>query len=243
MNTPPFTPSFKQAFSLVELSIVLVILGLLTGGILMGQSLIRGAELRSLSADLQRYNAAIMTFRDKYFSLPGDMPNAYAFWGVAVGCTNDDTNITATGCNGNGDGNVTSVNDQESARFWQHLALAGLIEGTYTGIWGTSPVGPKLKVGQGETVAAKSWYYRTNHGWVSANGATGDFGLELYVNAGLNVEELWNIDKKMDDSKAAQGKIYAHATSPAGCVTGTSIETDDYNLGTENKCSALFRVQ
>ena len=60
----------KQAFSLVELSIVLVILGLLAGGVLSGQALIRAAELRSVTADYQRYTAAIMVFRDKYFSFP-----------------------------------------------------------------------------------------------------------------------------------------------------------------------------
>lgn len=241
--------SVKYAFSLVELSIVLVILGLLAGGVLSGQALIRAAGLRSITADLQRYNTATMSFRDKYFSIPGDMPNAYAFWGVAAGCTNVDTNTTAAGCNGNGDGYVRSngagvIVDQESARFWQHLALAGLIEGNYTGIWGTAPYVPKLKIG-GDSLPlhAKSWYYRTNHGWVSADGAQGELGLEIVFNAGITVDELWNIDKKIDDGKAAQGRIYAHATSPAGCVTGTSIETDDYNLGTNNICAGLLRIQ
>ena len=72
-----------RAFSLVELSIVLVILGLLTGGILAGQSLIRAAELRAVTTEYQRYVAAVQTFRDKYMALPGDMPNAIAFWGAA----------------------------------------------------------------------------------------------------------------------------------------------------------------
>ena len=62
----------QPGFSLVELSIVLVILGLLTGGILAGQSLIRAAELRSISTDYSRYIAAVQAFRDKYFALPGD---------------------------------------------------------------------------------------------------------------------------------------------------------------------------
>ncbi|MFZ4541879.1 MAG: type II secretion system protein [Rickettsiales bacterium] len=55
-----------HAFSLVELSIVLVILGLLVGGILSGQALIRASELRSVSTEQQRYFTAIQTFRDKY---------------------------------------------------------------------------------------------------------------------------------------------------------------------------------
>ena len=66
----------KNAFSLVELSIVLAILGLLTGGILTGQTLIRAAELRAVSTEFQRYQSAVNTFRDKYFSLPCDIRNS-----------------------------------------------------------------------------------------------------------------------------------------------------------------------
>lgn len=83
----------KNAFSLVELSIVLVILGLLTGGILAGQNLIRAAELRSVTTQLQQYQTALQTFRNKYFALPGDMTKATDFWTSAFGtnCVTDDT--------------------------------------------------------------------------------------------------------------------------------------------------------
>jgi prepilin-type N-terminal cleavage/methylation domain-containing protein len=74
--------SAKSAFSLVELSIVLVILGLLVGGVLAGQSLIRAAQLRAVTAQVGQYAAASKTFRDKYFALPGDLPNATSFWPV-----------------------------------------------------------------------------------------------------------------------------------------------------------------
>jgi prepilin-type N-terminal cleavage/methylation domain-containing protein len=130
----------KRAFSLVELSIVLVILGLLVGGVLSGQSLIRAAQLRAITAEYSRYVTATQSFKDKYFALPGDMNNATSFWGAADGSTG----LTAacfgaagTGtqtCNGDGSGTIypTSASD-ESLRFWQHLARAGLIEGSYTG--------------------------------------------------------------------------------------------------------------
>ena len=61
----------KRAFSLVELSIVLVILGLLVGSVLAGQSLIRAAELRSVATEYNKYVTASRTFRDRYFGLPG----------------------------------------------------------------------------------------------------------------------------------------------------------------------------
>ncbi|WP_182913896.1 type II secretion system protein [Sphingobium terrigena] len=136
------------AFSLIELSIVLVILGLLTGGILAGQSLIRASELRSLNTDLNKYLAATLVFRDKYFAIPGDMANATSFWG-SLGSNGADSGCqllaatagTAT-CNGNGNGSLfpasnvgplTTSSHAEMVRFWQHLANAGLIEGQYTG--------------------------------------------------------------------------------------------------------------
>jgi len=70
----------KNGFSLVELSIVLVIVGLLVGGVLTGKSLIRAADLRSVSTDYEGYRTATSAFRDKYFGLPGDITNASSFW-------------------------------------------------------------------------------------------------------------------------------------------------------------------
>lgn len=134
------TPS---GFSLVELSIVLVILGLLTGGILAGQTLIRAAELRAVSTEFQRHSTAVSTFRDKYLALPGDMLNASQFWGALDG--NDGSSWDCRGessalptCNGDGDGRiefVDAINAQthENFLFWKHLANAGLIEGNYSG--------------------------------------------------------------------------------------------------------------
>jgi prepilin-type N-terminal cleavage/methylation domain-containing protein len=128
-------------FSLVELSIVLVILGLLTGGILTGQNLIRAAELRSVITEFQAYQTAAQTFRDKYFALPGDMTNATAFWGIAAGTTGNDATClaavqsTVATCNGDGNGVIGkySIIDNEEMLLWKHLANAGLIEGSYSG--------------------------------------------------------------------------------------------------------------
>lgn len=138
------TRSAKRAFSLVELSIVLVILGLLVGGVLTGQSLIRAAELRSVTTEYQRYVTATHTFRDKYFMLPGDMNNATQFWGVAAGAGNDSTcfntvQTTAATCNGNGDGVIApDPSNYATKLFWKHLANAGLIEGNFSGTAATN---------------------------------------------------------------------------------------------------------
>lgn len=138
----------QSAFSLVELSVVLVILGLLVGGVLAGQSLIRAAELRAVSSEYSRYVAAVQAFRDKYFALPGDMGNASAFWGALDGnnglgsdCRGESTSLLT--CNGNGDGTVCmdsscSAQTWEAQLFWKHLANAGLIEGSFSGAMGST---------------------------------------------------------------------------------------------------------
>ena len=116
----------KQGFSLVELSIVLVILGLLTGGILTGQSLIRAAELRSVTTEFQKYQTAAMTFRDRYFALPGDMRNATDFWGAMTNCGAASPAGTGTQtCNGNGNGSIDTATASgrtgENFGFWRQL--------------------------------------------------------------------------------------------------------------------------
>ena len=95
-------------FSLVELAIVLVILGLLIGGVLSGQSLIRASELRSVTQQYQSIIAATVSFRDKYFAIPGDMNNASQFWGLqaSYGSCYNAASSSALTCNGNGNGKV-----------------------------------------------------------------------------------------------------------------------------------------
>lgn len=136
-----------NGFSLVELSIVLVILGLLTGGILSGQALIRAAELRSITAQSSQYVTAIYSFRDKYFALPGDFAEATRFWGQqysgATCAAHSGAAVTTPGaCNGNGNGILTVTGgaglSSEAFQSWRHLALAGLVEGSYTGLAGTA---------------------------------------------------------------------------------------------------------
>ena len=141
--TSPGGRGREAAFSLIELAIVLVILGLLVGGIMTGQSLIRAAELRSITTDLNQFQTSISVFRAKYSDLPGDMPDATAFWGAAhatpVTCATTVGTGTQT-CNGDGNGQIgnygSAATYYEVHRMWQHLANTGLIEGSYTGVDG-----------------------------------------------------------------------------------------------------------
>ncbi len=215
-----------QGFSLVELSIVLVILGLLTGGILSGQSLIRAAEIRSVSTEFQRYSAAIYTFRDKYFALPGDFTKATDFWGAAdadqATCETTPSAGTET-CNGNGDGQILGIapNFSEPYRVWQHLANAGLIEGQYTGANATLSGGASAYVAGINMPASKMpngfWLIT----WQSASsGSLTNFAYSAghmlrFTGNVLTSEECWNVDTKLDDGKPATGIMMAFKGSAA----------------------------
>lgn len=244
---PPRTSA--NGFSLVELSIVLVILGLLVGGILTGRSLIRAAELRSVTTEYERYHTATRAFRDKYFMLPGDMTNATQFWGLlhadAATCA-DTASTDARTCNGDGNGLLdNSAASYEHARAWQHLANAGLIEGSYAGNHDGCGSGlcPNPKIDR--TIF---WYLQFyDPAW--GNCFNVEHGNSLQLTSGwdgpLRPEEAWNIDMKMDDGKPATGKVLVYA-SLASC-TDTAVATNlaaNYLLTSSAKvCGLTFRQQ
>lgn len=123
----------SSGFTLVELSIVMVIIGLLIGGVLKGQELILNARIKSTIAQVKSYQAATLTFQDSYRSMPGDIRNPQA---LIPGCA-----TTAHCAGGNGNGLIGTPNvsnwshdDQsglatEPTQFWLHLQLADLITG------------------------------------------------------------------------------------------------------------------
>jgi prepilin-type N-terminal cleavage/methylation domain-containing protein len=112
----------QAGFTLVEIAIVLVIIGLLLGGVLKGQELITSAKVKNFATDFRNTPLFIYGYQDKYKRLPGDDNGAVARFGAT----------TADG-NGNGaiSGNYNSVTlTDESARFWQHVRFAGLAAGS-----------------------------------------------------------------------------------------------------------------
>ena len=254
----------QKAFSLVELSIVLVILGLLTGGILAGQSLIRAAELRSVTADLTRYSTAVRTFQDKYFALPGDMNNATRFWGSAGGTGSDATCMalatTPATCNGNRDGWIETAVISADERFlaWEHLANAGLVEGSYTGRDGSATQGdgfdpnhnllgtnvPRSKISNAGFILAAIASAQSGH----PQYFDGSYGVNLLSLIGiggqpLRPEEAWNIDTKLDDGRPAFGRVFnlkSSSTWQPGCSTTAVASTAEYALTNSSKLCILY---
>lgn len=156
---------------MIELSIVLVIIGLIVGGILGGKTLIRQAELKSVVEDATKYTEAAYKFKDKYQYFPGDMPDATTIWGARAGCPFTTAAPPAT-CNGNGNekvewtaiGSIPAGQGVERVLFWQHLAQEGLISGSYTGYGpsgaeGEALVGTNLPASRIDGVGFAVMYY------------------------------------------------------------------------------------
>lgn len=242
---------------------MLVILGLLTGGILAGQSLIRAAELRSVTTQASQYRAAVYSFRDKYFALPGDMTNATAFWQSAGGTGSDNICIAAQStaspatCNGNGDGlvfNLTGWDHAERFMAWKHLANAGLIEGNYSGVTEgavansyVQSVGKTNPAGRlGQSFFDISYVF-PNAIYFNALSATSKNSITIYAasgNAGVMApEEAWNVDTKLDDGSPVYGSVYTTkktSVQAPNCASSDAADaTYDFSIKSLN-CIMLF---
>ncbi len=138
----------KQAgFTLVEIAIVLVIIGLLLGGILKGQEMITQAKIKNVVNDFNGITAAVNSYQDRYRALPGDDLNASTRW-VAQGALSGDGNgvfctgaCTATPPSYN-NSVATTAAAPEVNLFWWHLRLAGFVGGTTASGAGSSASQP-----------------------------------------------------------------------------------------------------
>jgi prepilin-type N-terminal cleavage/methylation domain-containing protein len=211
-------------FTLVELSIVLIIVGLIAAGVLVGRDLIHAAQLRSVITDAQKLELAISTFQVKYNALPGDMANAEDVWGSDVNCPDTPSNTIpkVETCNGNGDSLIRNmtIGTQyfEIFRAPQQLSNAGLITGKYSGVQGPGNavdtlIGiniPKLKNFDAGMLALHN-----------DPNSSGDHifsgGLRIMVHIGADTLNGWNykpflnpqdalyVDSKVDNGKPGSG--------------------------------------
>jgi prepilin-type N-terminal cleavage/methylation domain-containing protein len=200
----------KQAgFTLVEIAIVLVIIGLLLGGILKGQELINSAKAKSLANDYRAIPVYVYGYQDKFRSLPGDDGQVVAHLGATA------TLATTGGTVGNGriEGTWNSVlATDESVLFWQHVRMAGLATGDTTAGGGlpTNADGGRLGVSS------------------TRPGTDTTFGGTYYLcSGGIRGKFAKMIDLQLDDGKTETGSVRAFAVGTAGAPITLATIVDD----------------
>jgi prepilin-type N-terminal cleavage/methylation domain-containing protein len=258
----------NNGFTLVELSIVLVIIALLVAGVFTGKSLMRSAELREAIGDYDRYIKAIKEFEDKYQALPGDMSNAESIWGVdgvSGACASNASSTTPkiVTCNGDGNGRIgdsstagATSNQYEWFRAWQQLSNAGLIPGKFTGVKesatdGDAGIGlnvPKSPLNEKSgwtlfyylltTTDATLWGDQYGHVFTLGGDTTNVTNAPV-----LSPSDALSIDQKIDDGLPGRGSVRARRTAvEANCTANdTSQDAATYNTAyTKSACSLLF---
>ncbi len=186
----------QTGFTLIELAIVLVIIGLLLGGVLRGQELINSAKVKNMVTDLKNVQVYIYTYQDKFKALPGDDKAATTH----AGATN----------NGDGDGEIDgawNATSGESFNFWQHIRLANIATGSTTLTDATyAPTN-----NEGGPVGVQSKPQNT------ITGLTGSYAV---CTGGVLGKLAKQIDSQIDDGDTTKGSVMV-----ADTVTGTSGAT------------------
>lgn len=220
----------NNGFTIVEMSVVVFIVGLLIVGVMAGKNLIEGGKIRAVLSEMDDNRQSMIQFQEKYFDWPGDLSNSNVLWPNSA-------NVA-----GNGDEQINWTT--EGVQMWRHLELAQMIG--QTGF--STTVTPDAVVGTnvpGSKIAGAGWF--VDYDSAAAAGSRKPLGNYLGIGAqkssnggndapALEPKQAYDIDAKVDDGNPTTGQVQS---TGSGCFTGTS-----YNIGvTAPSCTTRFSIK
>lgn len=204
----------QNGFTLVEISIVMIIIGLLIGGVFSGMKLVDNANIQKTVQDIKAIESATLTFRDTYRALPGDIrnPGARIPNCVAPPCSLAGNGNRIIGPTDGREGSIT--NTSENFSFWSHLFLSDIYSFDMNGT-------NSMEFGEGQPNGASSWGYRITDldlfGPV-ASICVRQYRTTLIVSAvhsasavsqhAMTCTMIESIDRKIDDGQPIQGNMF-----------------------------------
>ncbi|NBX04025.1 MAG: prepilin-type N-terminal cleavage/methylation domain-containing protein [Alphaproteobacteria bacterium] len=220
----PHPPEHKQGFTLLEISIVLVIVGLIIGGILVGKEMIYAAEIRATLKQVEQFNAAMNTFKLKYGCISGDCANANQF-GFTTPTSPHVPVVPADGWIGDGDGMINNNSSAEFLTAFWWLRNAGLLTGSITEntVMFGSPITNSFVLAAlngGQQGYRATWTAQ----WIDSTGNLGNEFLsganagaghyfwltsDMYTSTAILPMEAQAIDSKLDDGLPRSGQVLA----------------------------------
>lgn len=227
-----------RGFTLFEMSIVMAVIALIVGGTLVGQSLIRQSQIKSMLGEYDVYIKAIREFREKYQAMPGDYATATSTWSTASNGDGDGLvgNSNKAGTLVNTAGSV--ANSKEWYMLWHHLSLADFITGRFDGLQITSAnnavVGSNVPASKLVPGGWTFFYFLNTDAdtniWIDHYGHVMTFGANnsgTYTSgAVITPTEMYTMDQKLDDGLPGTGTIRSMRTSvAANCTTNDSSQT------------------
>lgn len=254
MTTYKTTSKNEDGFTLVELAIVMIIIGLLIGGILKGQALIENARISAGVSQLKGTDSAVSTFRDAYNAFPGDMTAANAAARIP--------NCAAAPCNNNGNGNgrlaldpsvLPALATEESA-FWAQLSAADIMGGIVPQAAAVAlnqshpefEVAGSIRVGYYNGLAAITGNPTAAPNLPRAGHylAVGTLTAVIAAAASdvLSPGQAFRLDTKIDDGSPNTGSIIGAGTTAVNCMTaGVTGAYATARQGAD--CSLYMRIQ